>query len=200
METKICSSCGEAKPDTVEFWYFRAGRGRQTPCRECRKALSRAQYAMHGESIRARLRQARLDDAERARETARINYWTNRERKLAIARKARNSNREQKRARDRDRVRPTRDANRLELAAWYARGCVVCGLVFMPGGMHAHHRDPSEKDQAASQLLNARAGSLPSELEKCDPFCASHHGMLEQAKRDCNGTIPYEELVAILRD
>ena len=45
-----------------------------------------------------------------------------------------------------------------------------------------------------------QGGTLVGELAKCDPFCASHHFLLTQAKREGWERKPYEELLDMLRE
>lgn len=196
---KTCTTCGEAKPLIPDFWYFRSNGKPHSSCKECRKADAKARYQANPAEAREKAYAARRARAEQLREYDRDYYWTHREIKLQQARDRRERHRDKIRTQDRARGRPAREENRRILHEWYSQGCTVCGLVFLPGGMQAHHRDPGEKDQAASQLLSARKGTLHQELAKCEPFCASHHFMLTQAMREDEEGLSYQQFLAVLR-
>jgi hypothetical protein len=158
-------------------------------------------YWANPQEHRAQKRAERLADADHAKEQARIAYWNNRERKRQIARDCRSRNRYRLMAKDRERARrPRHEADRKTLDEWYSQGCVVCGLAFLPGGMHSHHRDETTKTQSASQLLGRKKGTLEAELAQCDPLCASHHFMLEHMKQHGHKGLPYEDIIADLSD
>jgi hypothetical protein len=197
-ETKTCTKCGKSFPATADFWYFSREKP-VSPCKQCRKVYAAARYWADPPKAREEKRAARRRRGEELREQDRDYYTLTAERKRQIAREVRSQNRETHRASDRRRDRPTREENRRLLQEWYSQGCIVCGLVFLPGGMQAHHRDGQEKDQAASQLLNAKKGALAVELAKCDPLCATHHLMLTRAMEDDNGAT-YDEILAMLRE
>jgi hypothetical protein len=198
-QLKTCTKCGETKPATREFWYFRHDRP-VSWCKQCRIADVKARYDADPPKAREQAYAARRARADQLKQYNRDYYQLNRERKLQITHESMQRHRDKIRAKDRARARPTRENNRRLLTEWYSQGCVVCGLVFLPGGMQAHHRDEGGKDVAASQLLSARKGARAAELAKCDPLCATHHFMLTQAKRKGWEDKPYEELVAMLRE
>jgi hypothetical protein len=197
--TKTCTKCGTEHPATPEFFYVNKGK-LHSWCKDCTRAYERSRYEKVGDTRREQVRRVRKEQSDRVREQDRVYYTLNRERKQELAREYRQRHREKTRARDRARGRPKREENRRILQEWYSQGCIVCGLVFLPGGMQAHHRNEQEKDIAASQLLSARKGTLATELAKCDPFCATHHFMLTQARREGWDDKPYEELIAMLRE
>lgn len=199
-EMKTCAKCGATKPLTQEYWYFRSGNNRpMSQCKECRKEAAKARYEADPAKAREQAYAARRARAEQLKEYIQDYYWENHERKRQLAREYRQRHRERIQTQDRTRGRPTREENRRVLYEWYSQGCIVCGLVFLPGGMQAHHRNEQEKDQAASQLLSAKKGMLATELAKCDVFCATHHFMLTQAKRE-DKEATYDQLLAMLRE
>lgn len=116
MPTKYCSRCEKAKPADKEHWYFTKGKPTSGPCKECRKAVAKANYYKDPEAANRRSRKYHTDNKEKVaeiarnwrqrnadyvREKSREKYLANREVRIEYERERRRSGvpREQARAR-----------------------------------------------------------------------------------------------------
>lgn len=64
--------------------------------------------------------------------------------------------------------------------------CQDCGR-YLPGPvLHFHHRDPSQKVDAVSQMASQGVGlrKIIIEIEKCDLLCPTCHAIREYHKRE----------------
>jgi len=141
------------------------------------------------------LRQVRGDEIRQYEHDHRA---INREHYKAYQREWRKRHLEKYRRQDAERNKKSYRRGRKTLDAWYANGCVVCGC-YIKGAMHAHHRDPMEKDDCVSQLCCRRGDALRAELGKCDQFCANHHCALHHRMRNGDNDVPYDELILRMR-
>src|SRR5690625_2037830 len=112
---KKCTSCGEAKPATPEYFhaYKRSPDGRRSVCKECRAAKyaenreeerlrRRIFYSKNSERIAAEIRKNYANNPEPYKEAARARYWRNREKNVARSRAYMEKNREALNAKKRE--------------------------------------------------------------------------------------------------
>jgi hypothetical protein len=196
LEYKTCTKCGETKSATREFWYFRHDKP-VSQCKQCRIRGEMERYWADPPRARERKRVLAAARADELRQYDRDQYWLNREQHQRIARESRTRNLEKARKRDNTKGARVYAAGRETLDEWYSSGCVVCAQ-YIPGAMHAHHRDPLEKHACVSQLCR-QPKRLADELEKCDPLCGNHHGMLERRLRNGDRDRPYADVLAEMR-
>lgn len=95
----------------------------------------------------------------------------------AAARKSYAKNREANAARIRAHSERYRARNRAIVDEAKSAPCVDCGGEFPPIVMDLHHRDPSTKVAAVSNMVHAAVGvaKLEAEIAKCDVLCSNCH-------------------------
>jgi hypothetical protein len=68
-----------------------------------------------------------------------------------------------------------RRSNRKFVAAYKAeKGCVICGEDH-PSALDLHHRDPSVKDAAVSEMVYGSKDRIMKEIDKCVVLCSNCH-------------------------
>lgn len=112
IPTKLCRKCGETKPLTKEFWYWRDGCRWSSPCIVCQRAAKnerrakdpetvrawyRAWRAAHQKQVRAQDRAWRAENVEQINQRRRAQYAANGERIRARNRAWRQANPEKAR-------------------------------------------------------------------------------------------------------
>lgn len=105
-DLKHCNTCDQDKPVGREHWYFSAGKMMSGPCKECRKAYARRDYAGNSEKWNARAKRYREENPESYKESmkrsrekrpevikaiAQRNYQKNRDDRIAYERERRES-------------------------------------------------------------------------------------------------------------
>lgn len=76
---------------------------------------------------------------------------------------------------NRERSRRNYAKRKQRLRAAKQRPCMDCGVSYPPYVMDFDHRDPSQKIEDASQMVNLSAERLEAEIAKCDLVCANCH-------------------------
>ncbi len=103
--TRVCAKCGEAKPQTPEFFYRKLA-GFQARCKVCRSAQIRAEYTLLPADVllaeAKRKKDYRLANPEIVKERNRQNYVANREQIISQTRAYREKNIDRVLQRDRD--------------------------------------------------------------------------------------------------
>lgn len=89
ISTRTCTKCGEAKPQTAEFYSpcKRSAGGLRRTCRACRNATYREWRRQNPDRVQAYKRTDRENNGERIRARGREYYWKNRDALLATARR-----------------------------------------------------------------------------------------------------------------
>ena len=73
MRTRVCTKCGEEKPETTGYFYrSKTSRGGiNTMCKSCTKEQSRRYYAENSEKVREASRRWKAENPEKVRESNR---------------------------------------------------------------------------------------------------------------------------------
>lgn len=85
ISTRTCTKCGEAKPETSEFYSpsKRSVGGLHRTCRACRNAAERERRRLNPDRVRAYKRTDRENNGDAIRARGRAYYWKNRDAQLA---------------------------------------------------------------------------------------------------------------------